>query len=426
MPITKVLYQNLIWRGVYYLSAFVLNIAIARQYEAAGSGYFYYIVSIYSLSVLFISISLESGITYFASRQEITASKLHSFSIVWSLAAGLLSLLAVYLLIPGDYFGATRSFLFISAFCFISGNLLSTYMAGLFYAKEEFRLTNVISTLINLVLIGMLVTGVVKENFLEIYFISFLILGLLTSVAFSIHYRTSPISGFLNKKEFRMMLRYCLPAFLANLLFFLLYRLDYWYVEYWCSPGELGNYIQVSKLGQLFFILPTILAGAVFPLTAGGKKEEVNQLLASFSRIILLLYVSACGILAICGHWFFPAVFGKSFSEMYIPFLLLVPGILSLSGLFTLTAYYAGKNRISVNIYGTLFALAVLIAGDSIFIPRYGIYAAALVSSISYIVYQVYVLMVFKKEYGTPVSDFFIPRRSDWATLKQVISRIAG
>lgn len=426
MPITSILYQNLIWRGVYYLSAFVLNIAIARQYEAASSGYFYYIVSIYSLAVLCISISLESGITYFASRQEITASRLHNFSIVWSLTAGFLSLLTVYLLIPGDYISASRSFLIISAFCFISGNLLSTYMAGLFYAKEEFRLTNVISTLINMVLIGILITGVMKENFFEIYFISFLLLGLLTSIAFSIHYKTNPFAGFLHKNEFRMLLRYCLPAFLANLLFFLLYRLDYWFVEHWCSPGELGNYIQVSKMGQLFFILPTILAGAVFPLTAGGKKEEVNQLLASISRIILLLYVVACGILAIYGHWFFPAVFGKSFSEMYIPFLLLVPGILSLSGLFTLTAYNAGKNRISVNIYGTLFALAVLIAGDSIFIPRYGIYAAALVSSISYIVYQVYVLMVFKKEYGTPVSDFFIPRRSDWTTIKQVISRIAG
>lgn len=426
MPITRILYQNLLWRGIFYLSSFVLNIAIARLYEAAGSGYFYYLISIYSLAVLFISISLESGITYFASRQEIDPSRLLGFAIAWSLAGGLISLLGVYLFAPAEYSGGTRSFLQFSAFCFISGNMLSTYAAGLFYAKEEFRVSNIISAGFNFALIVLLVTGVLKEEFFRIYFISFLVLGIGVSLAYSIRYKARPFAGFLNQADFKLLFRYCLPAFLANLLFFFLYRLDYWFVKNWCSPADLGNYIQVSKLGQLFFILPTILAGAVFPLTAGGKKEEVNQVLARISRLVFVLYIIACGALAICGQWLFPAVFGKSFTGMYIPFLLLVPGILSLSGLFTLTAYYAGKNRISVNIYGTLIALVVIITGDSIFIPRYGIHAAAGVSSIGYIVYQAYVLIIFKKEYGTPVMDFFIPKRSDRKEVKTMLTGFTG
>jgi len=426
VPITKILYQNLLWRGIFYLSAFALNIAIARQYEAAGSGSFYYLISICSLAVLFISISLESGITYYASRQEIAPSKLQGFAIAWSLTAGLISLLAVYLFAPAEFNGGTRSFLLLSAFCFISGNMLATYATGLFYAKAEFRISNIISAVLNLILIGLLLAGVLKDEFFKVYFISFLVLGVVVSIAYSIKYNTNPFTGFFNLAEFKLLIRYCLPAFLANLLFFFLYRVDYWFVEDWCSPEDLGNYIQVSKLGQLFFILPTILAGAVFPLTAAGKKEEVNLLLASVSRVIFLLYILACAVLAICGQWLFPAVFGKSFEGMYIPFLLLVPGILSLSGLFTLTAYYAGKNRVKVNIYGTLIALVVVIAGDGIFIPRFGIRAAALVSSIGYIVYQVYVLIIFKREYGTPVSDFFIPKSSDRVELKRIFARITG
>ena len=104
---------------------------------------------------------------------------------------------------------------------------------------------------------------------------------------------------------------------------------------------------------------------------------------------------------------------------MYQPFLLLIPGILSLSGLFILTAYYAGKNRIRVNINGALLALAVVLAGDFIFIPRYGINAAAFTSSIGYIVYQAYVLWIFRKEYNTSLTGFFIFRFSDWQTIKQ-------
>jgi O-antigen/teichoic acid export membrane protein len=124
----------------------------------------------------------------------------------------------------------------------------------------------------------------------------------------------------------------------------------------------------------------------------------------------------------ITGKWFFPFVFGVSFSGMYQPFLLLVPGILSLSGLFTLTAYFAGKNQIKTNITGSVYALIVILAGNIIFIPKYGINAAALISSIAYIIYQGYILFVFKKEFNTPLSHFFISRFSDWQKINKLIS----
>lgn len=226
----------------------------------------------------------------------------------------------------------------------------------------------------------------------------------------------------MSMEEFRLLFRYCMMAYLANIIFFLLYRIDYWFVEKYCSAVQLGNYIQVSKLGQLFFILPTILASAIFPLTAGGQKEKVNSLLPLLSRSIFWLYAIICLLLMLAGKWLFPFIFGADFTGMYQPFLLLIPGILSLSGLFTLTAYYAGKNKIKVNITGSLLALVVIIVGDSIFIPMYGINAAAFISSIGYIVYQVYVLIIFNKEYQTQINDFFILKISDWQNIKKIVS----
>ena len=424
MPVKKTIYQNVIWRGFYYLTAFLLNIAIARHFSAEGSGQLYYLVSIYSLAVLVISLSFESGITYFAANKEIAPSRLLSFSIAWSLVAGLLIFLFIYLFVPVNLQGADRSFLLLSVFCFITGNLLTTYTSGLFYAQKNVSWPNSISALINLGLISLLVSGKVDENYFQLYFIAFLLQGIFVTLFYIIKYKPDLVAGFLNRKEFVLLARYCVLAFLSNLIFFLLYRVDYWFVDYYGKENELGNYIQVSKLGQLFFILPTVLAGAVFPLTAGGQKRVVNKLLPSISRMILFVYLLACLVLAATGQWLFPTIFGKSFDGMYWPFLCLVPGILSLSGLFTLTAYYSGKNRIKVNIQGSLLALAVIIVGDSIFIPRYGIAAAALVSSIGYIVYQVYVLVIFKKEYGTPISDFFIPRASDWKELKTLLRAV--
>jgi len=71
---------------------------------------------------------------------------------------------------------------------------------------------------------------------------------------------------------------------------------------------------------------------------------------------------------------------------------------------------------------GSLIGLLVIVGGDWLLIPRYGIAAAALVSSAGYISYLAYLLYCFKKEYKVPASNFFIPVRADWRRLQQILS----
>ena len=218
---------------------------------------------------------------------------------------------------------------------------------------------------------------------------------------------------FLSFGQFKLLFRYCALAFMGNLIYFLLYRVDYFFVERYCSASQLGNYIQVSKLAHLFFILPTILAAVILPVTAGGKQANIGNLLAMLSRTIFLIYLTICSLLALTVSWLFQFVFGKSFTAMYQPFLLLIPGILALSSIFTITAYFAGSNRIKINIIGSVYALLFILFGNMIFTPLFGINAAALISSIGYIVYQVYIIGVLKKEFKLPLSDFFIFKFTD-------------
>ncbi|MEO7307491.1 MAG: polysaccharide biosynthesis C-terminal domain-containing protein [Ferruginibacter sp.] len=429
MQAGRTLLQSLLWRGLYYVTAFIINILLARHFQASVSGTIYYISSIYALVLLFSSLSLESGIIYFAAKDEIKASKLFSFSIVWSLFIGLLSFYTVYLFFEDAYHGISRALLIVSSVSFICGNLFTTYCSGLFYANRNFMVPNCINIIITLCLIIVLpfngrsiIPAINNDNYFYIYFSSFFVQGICTAIAAKIKYIKNGVLQFLSMAEFRLLFRYCAMAFISNIIFFLLYRIDYFFVERYCSADQLGNYIQVSKLVHLFFILPTILASAVFPIIAGGQKEGINRLLTLLSRSIFLMYVLACFVLALSGKWLFPFVFGESFTGMFLPFLWLIPGILSLSGIYTLSGYFAGRNRIRVNITGSIYALSVILAGDIIFIPRYGIIAAACVSSIGYIVYQVYIITVFKKEHPASVADFFIFRSSDWLQIKSTIS----
>ena len=425
MQAGRTLVQSMLWRGLYYVTAFIINILIARHFQASVSGFIYYISSIYALVLLLSSLSIESGIIYFAAKGEIAVGKLYNFSIAWSLIIGLISFFTVYLFFGDSYAGISKTLLIVSSVSFIFGNLLTTYCSAFFYARQNFIVPNCINIIGTVLLIALIpyngksiIPAITDENYFYIYFCSFFVQGICMAIAAKIKYIKRDVQRFLSLAEFKILFRYCVLAFTGNIIYFLLYRVDYFFVERYCSADQLGNYIQVSKLVHLFVIIPTILASAVFPMTAGGQKSGINHLLTLLSRSIFSIYLVSCLFLAFTGNWIFPFVFGDSFSQMYLPFLLLIPGILSLSGLFTLTAYFAGKNQIKINIIGSVYALIIILAGDIIFIPRFGINAAALVSSLGYMVYQGYIIIVFKKEFQTPVGQFFIFKSSDLKSIK--------
>ena len=204
------------------------------------------------------------------------------------------------------------------------------------------------------------------------------------------------------------------------MLFFLVYRIDYWFVNYFIADkNELGNYIQISRLGQMLLIIPSIIASTVFSVTAEGSSTQMPQRVQQLSRIIFFVAVSCCVVLLLCGKWLFPFIFGSSFDNMYTPFLFLVPGIISIATLYPFTAYYSGKNEIAKNIAGSLVALVIIILGDYVLIPKLGINGAAIISSIGYISYEVYILYLFKKETGVSIADSFIIKKGDFNFLKK-------
>lgn len=416
MELKKLILQSVIWRGLYFLTVLLLNILIARYFKASGSGWIYFISNAYALILLVASVSLESGMGFYASKNEVSTVKLLNFSLAWTLIVGsvIFFISMIYLGKPGGRHPFGKSLFLLSSISYVCGNMLTSYCASIFYARKNFILPNIIFIFCNLVLTGILlitITGRIAfldaDKFLYIYFLTFFLQGLLVAFVLGLTCFGQWVLLLPSLNDFKKLLRYSLVAFMANLIFFMVYRVDYWFVKNYCSAEDLGNYIQVSKLGQLIITLPSIMASAVFPMVAGGQKEQVNQGLKRLSRLSLIVIGAFCLVLAVSGMWLFPFVFGPSFSRMYDPFILLIPGFLSISALYPLTAYYSGKNRMMVNIKGSLAALLFIIIADYLFIPGLGIRAAAVISSLGYILYHAYVLIIFRKEYQTSLSGFF-------------------
>jgi O-antigen/teichoic acid export membrane protein len=99
----------------------------------------------------------------------------------------------------------------------------------------------------------------------------------------------------------------------------------------------------------------------------------------------------------------------------------LLPGIFGIAVLVLLSAYFSGKGKVGINVKGAVLALIVVITGDIIFIPKYGIYAAAIVSTIGYLVNLIYALWHFFNDYQLNYLLLFQFKTMDFFWLKKML-----
>ncbi len=428
MQFEKLLRQSLIWRGFYFAAILLLNIVLSRFLQADGSGWVYFLTNIFAFILLAGSFNIESGIGFYAANGEIKEQPLASFALLSSLISSviILPLTCLYFyLFPQQEVGILQGILY--GLLYSLGILMCNFFSVLFYAKKNYLLPNLWLGSINIILVLVVIIlrwfGYPVITIINTYFGFFLIQGLGLMVLYFVKQNLSFTLSVLSKNQLGLLLKFSLVSLTGNIIFFFVYKIDYWFVNRWCSAADLGNYIQAAKLGQILLIVPQILAGTIFPQTAEGlNKAVIKQNIIIISRLLIQFFILLILLCLLVGKPFFIAVFGPSFNTMHMPFLLLLPGILSLSMLALLSAYFGGMNKVKVNITGAAIALAVVIAANLIFTKKYGITVASVISSIGYTVNLAYALYIFYKDETVTMKEFFMWRLSDYLWLKKILT----
>jgi O-antigen/teichoic acid export membrane protein len=400
---------------------------MSRYYQASGSGIIYYNLTILAWATLLFSFCLEFGLNYSLASGKISASKLTGLSLIWTISAGILSFIILKYYFKKFTLGtAGVSFLYISI-SYITGNLLITYFSALFYSLKNFVMPNLILAAGNCILILLIpkktILSLSQDYFIYIYFVSFLIQGIVLFSIFLIKDVTSLKISLPNQSDMKMLFELSTWALVTNSLSMLLYRIDYWFVNHYCTPLELGNYIQASKLIQVFLVLPAIVSTTLFPVTAGGMLRNPVENIQSLSRSLFYFTIVPAIILMVTGKWLFPYVFGNSFEFMYKPFNLLVPGILAFCVICPITSYYGGKKILHVNLISLLTSVSLVTILYFLLVPAYGITAAAIISSLGYVSYAAMLLWFFSRHHTVSLAKFFTIRVKDFEWIKNLLSK---
>ena len=279
---------NTLWRGTLLASVFFLNLAVARVFGAGPSGRFLFLVTNFQLASALAGLGLDSGIQYLGASEPGGKRELAGFVVRYAAAAALLTALVAGVLLLLHVFDS--GWMVAYAVGFVGGSLFLRFNAALANSGRLFQLPVAVEACGNLILIALLLALRDKQHlFFGVYFAMPLVCGGVVRAYLPLE------PGPKTQPSLRRLWRYSAQAFAANLVFFAVYRVDYWWVAAYCSAGELGNYIQAAKLAQLFFFLPQVIAMVIFPDIVQGvggiHPGTIRRLMRQIAGLYVLILV---------------------------------------------------------------------------------------------------------------------------------------
>jgi len=436
MQFKRALQHTIAWKSLNTVLAFFINLLLVRILGAAASGDFFYSLTILAFFTLASSWSLEAGITYYGSNDHKNIPAITLFLFPWMLVQGVC--LWGLLQSIGTNLDHQLSWIFIVA------NLAIIYFSALFYARKWVFTVNIVACVVNVLVLGILVIiyfrplripGVVTvglingngslpgENFnlAELsYFGGFLLQALVLIIIFFSRSGLQLTGASFKPAMVQKLFVYSSIAFISNLLFFLVTRIDYYFVKLFCDEIALSNYVQVSKIGQVLILVPSMMATVIFPYSSGEDKENYLDKLQLLCRGITFVFIPVAALVAISGYWLFPWLFGEAFQQMFLATLWYLPGFYCLSITSLLAAYLAGKSMLNANLVASLVALMVVIACDLLVIPNWGINGAAAASSLAYFICLCLLLWVYKTKLNIEPLSFVRITRGDLRRLNRL------
>jgi O-antigen/teichoic acid export membrane protein len=307
-------------------------------------------------------------------------------------------------------------------------SVLQSFMAinlNLLIGREKIHTYNLISVFQMGVTTLTLVFCIYILDIVEVRsFVNALYAGYLSGFVLSLALIWNSLRFNGNELKFSMIkeiLRYGKFIQTANVVQMLNYRLSYYLIEFFTGRAALGLYIVGVQLSEGVWLIgksvATVQYARISNMTDHDRSVRLTLVLFRFTLMVSLLLVL---LLILLPESFYIAILGDEFHGIKGVILSLSPGVLATAASMILSHYYSGTGKPVHNMIGSSLGLIVTLVLGLIFIPEFGIVAAGLTASFSYLVNLGYLLAVFIKREKPVIMDFII-RKNDFIYLKELI-----
>lgn len=192
-----------------------------------------------------------------------------------------------------------------------------------------------------------------------------------------------------------------------------------------CDVYMLGPMLGIALVGQVsvatylaewLWYVPSILNNLLFAASAADPRTRQVDQIARATRSLVALLVPACIVLMFAGKTLVTVLYGAPYAEAGTLFVLLLPGATALALHLVVDAYFAGKGFPAITIWAPGLALALKVALNFVFVPRYGAVGAVCISSLVYVGLLTIKVVALVREVKIPLSTLLRPTWRDITT----------
>ncbi|GIV40724.1 MAG: polysaccharide biosynthesis protein [Vicingaceae bacterium] len=421
------------------------SVLLARLLGPEGRGHFAIYQASVNLLTIWLSFGLQSSLVYFLSKDERILKPSFNFLAVFFLVIDILFFTIYFFFqdrLPVGLLPKTKDdlegivLLCISIYAFqMFSVLISIYTS--FFQFNKANITRILLPALMFSAFILFYLPIFKpylsvENFMRLNTLAYVLNFVAMWIPIRSKMQLSPgFAELRNKpgiltadfKGLKTFFAWGLLAYLANAAQFLNYRLDYWLVEYFKGPKDLGYYSIASGLAQMIWIIPGSVSGVLFPYIA--KNSGDNQAIKSvnIARIIFYICLLLGGSGFIISDFVIPLIYGKEFIPSALAFKIILVGAIPFTITNILAGHLAGVNLVKINLMGSVIGLVVTILLDLLLIPDFGITGAAAASAASYFITTLVVIFYFANKYNIPLRNFVLLNKNDLNILHSIIKK---
>lgn len=412
---------------------FVSSTLMTRMLGDEGRGEYALITNQVALLTLLLSLNVNYGISYFASRngptRDVVGTAAALLLINLLLAPMLLALLRAVpatstVLMPER---ATHWMYWGYVYLGIMLALITNCTSAVLLSQKRFRELNQLSILsAALSAGGFTVLYLVRDSLAPERLLAATLIVTLTAqllhataaaVLYAVHVRVAPWPIW-SLAASRPIIAFSLVAHLSNLINMITYRFDVWVVDQYHGAASLGLYAAAVGIAQLLFYVPEPLSRVVQPYLFGHAGQEAIERFKAVSRINFTTVLLLSAGLAFIAPWAITLLYGDVFAGSVAALWLLLPGIVLNSGFKLLAQLVVQGGLQRFNLIGASVGAGLTIALDFALIPRFGIEGAAVASSLAYAAVLGVTLYALRARMGVSLRGMFLLTPADWRALR--------
>jgi O-antigen/teichoic acid export membrane protein len=378
----------------------------------------------------FLNFGFNSSTVFFISRKKVDLNAAFSTNIILGIGLSVISMgvgaLAIEIFSQTLFKDTDASLLYISLLG-LPGMFLMIFLQTILQGIQHFRsfntalVVNQFSNLFFLILflfvfhlgvLGAILSFMLGYYFAVIYMMFFLVKN--AQARFSLR--------MFSTEHFKAMFVYGLKAHVSNVMTFLNYRLDVYILKFFLiSNGSIGLYTAAVGIGEKLSIFSQSFSQVLLPRIASSNLEEDrNKITSMLSRFILILVIIVSVLIILFSDYVFELLHLYSFMKSSLLLKLLLPGLTLLTVEKILSNDLAGRGKPELNMYVSFFNVAFNVIFNIILIPRIGVKAAAIDSSLTYIASFIIKAFIFRSVTKLKFRDFLIIKRSDFVLMKKL------